>query len=89
MVAAIDYLENFGMEKDCSHVAFRVEATERIRLSAKETAEKYECVFVPLYDRFSDEIKKSRAEYFLWDGTHPTVAGHKLIAEEWLKANNI
>ena len=82
-------MENFGMEKDCSHVAFRVEATERIRFSAKETAEKYGCVFVPLYDRFSEEIQKSRAEYFLWDGTHPTVAGHKLIAEEWLKANNI
>ena len=27
-------------------------------------------------------------EYFIWDGTHPSIAGHMIIAEEWLKAFN-
>lgn len=78
---------HYGFEKDTDHVAFRVEATEKIRFAAKEAAEKYGCVFVPLHDRFKEEIEKSRVEYFLWDGTHPSIAGHMLIAEEWLKAN--
>ena len=80
-------MQNFSADTNAEHIAFRVEATDKIRFSAKETAEKTGCVFVPLYERFSIEIKKSRPEYFVWDGTHPTVAGHMLIAEEWLKAN--
>lgn len=79
-------MQNFGAETNAEHIAFRVEATDKIRASAKDTAEKTGCVFVPLYDRLLSEIKKSRPEYFVWDGTHPTVAGHMLIAEEWLKA---
>lgn len=82
-------MQNFGAETNAEHIAFRIEATDKIRLSAKETAEKTGCVFVPLYNRFSGEIKKSRPEYFIWDGTHPTVAGHMLIAEEWQKANEV
>ena len=34
---------------------------------------------------FGDSIKFG-AEKYLYDGVHPTVAGAKLIADEWLKA---
>ena len=76
---------HYGFEENEDHVAYRIEAMEKIRFIAKEAAEKYGCIFVPLYNRFKEEIKKSRVEYFVWDGTHPSIAGHMLIAEEWLK----
>ncbi len=67
---------------------YRVEAIGLVRKKAKEIAESKADVFVPLYDRIQREAEKSRMEYFIWDGTHPTIAGHALIADEWLKATD-
>lgn len=64
----------------------RVEADRLIRAYAKKAAEKYGCTFVPLYDSFAEAMKTADREYFTWDGTHPTIAGHALIAKQWLKA---
>ena len=37
-------------------------------------------------DKIKENAERSRMEYFIWDGTHPTIAGHMVIAREWLKA---
>lgn len=66
-------------------VIYRVETIHGLRKSAKKIAEKYGCAFVPLYDKIEEQFKITRREYFTWDGTHPTIAGHMLIAKEWLK----
>lgn len=70
-------------------IQYRIKADELIRKYAKQTAEKYGTLFVPLYDALKNAIGKSRTEYIMWDGTHPTVAGHFIIAEEWLKVVDI
>ncbi|MBQ2972932.1 MAG: SGNH/GDSL hydrolase family protein [Clostridia bacterium] len=67
-------------------VAYREAANIRIRASTKRLAEEFECIFVPLYDKIKENAERSRIEYFIWDGTHPSIAGHMIIAEEWLKA---
>ena len=67
-------------------VAYRYAANKRIRAATKQLAEEFDCVFVPLYDKIKEQAEKSRMEYFIWDGTHPSIAGHMLIAEEWLNA---
>ena len=54
-------------------------------MAARRVAEAEADIFVPLYDLFAEKISKSKTEYFMWDGTHPSVAGHMLIAEQWLK----
>lgn len=66
--------------------AVRLETVKSIQKAAREVTESCADIFVPLYDRLSAEISKSKPEYFIWDGTHPTIAGHAVIAEEWLKA---
>ncbi len=66
-------------------IEFRVDAIHKTRAAAKETAEKLNCAFVPLYEPLLKSISASEREYFTWDGTHPTVTGHYLIAKEWLK----
>ena len=51
----------------------------------KKLAKEFDCVFVPLQDKLEEGAKKFGAEYYLYDGVHPDVAGAKLIANEWLK----
>lgn len=52
----------------------------------RRLAEEFGAVFVPLQEVFDEALKLREAEYWLWDGTHPTEAGHALIAKEFLKA---
>lgn len=50
----------------------------------RSIAEKNEAVFVPLQDRFQELLSVREAEYWVWDGVHPTVCGHQIIARQWL-----
>ncbi|WP_078544595.1 SGNH/GDSL hydrolase family protein [Litchfieldia alkalitelluris] len=47
-------------------------------------AKEFDAVFVPLQDAFNEASKMTEAHFWLWDGVHPTPAGHELIAREWL-----
>ncbi len=53
----------------------------------REIAQDYGCLFVPLQEVFDaayaahPEVDKA---YWIWDGIHPTAAGHMLIARQWL-----
>lgn len=48
-------------------------------------AKEYKTDFVALQEKFDAAAKAHGAEYYLYDGVHPDVAGGKLIADEWLK----
>lgn len=52
---------------------------------AKLIAERNNAIFIPLQKIFDDAAEKKETEYWIWDGVHPTVCGHQLIANEWLK----
>ena len=52
---------------------------------AKLIAERNNAVFVPLQKAFNEATEKKEADYWIWDGVHPTPCGHQLIANEWLK----
>ena len=45
----------------------------------------FNAVFIPLQKIFNDAVKRAAAEYWMWDGIHPTYSGHELITREWLK----
>jgi lysophospholipase L1-like esterase len=51
----------------------------------RKLAADYNAVFVGFQDVFDQACKKAPADYWIWDGVHPTVAGHELMAREWLK----
>ena len=51
----------------------------------KKLAEEYKLTFIPLQNKFNEMAEKYGAEYYLYDGVHPSVAGATLIANEWLK----
>ena len=50
----------------------------------RKLAEDYDAVFVPLQDMFNEACSRADAAYWLWDGVHPTTAGHGLITHRWL-----
>ena len=50
---------------------------------ARKIAEDYNAVFVPLQDLFDCYREKTDIYKLLWDGVHPTTAGHQLIARRW------
>ena len=61
--------------------------TELRAQAAKRVAEKYGLTFVPLQEAFDRaEANAPERGRWLWDGVHPTAAGHTLIKEAWLKA---
>ena len=53
--------------------------------AAKRVAEKHGADFIPLQERFDEACKLAPAEYWLYDGVHPTAMGHELIARAWLE----
>ena len=34
---------------------------------------------------FDKASKRAPIEYWIWDGIHPTVPGHELMAREWIR----
>lgn len=46
---------------------------------------KFDAVLVGFQEVFDRACEKAPADYWIWDGVHPTVAGHELMAREWLK----
>ena len=64
---------------------FSTEVKKRAE-AAKRIALKHNLKFVPLQEKFDEAIKLKEEPYWTWEGVHPTAAGHRLIAKEWLKA---
>jgi lysophospholipase L1-like esterase len=52
----------------------------------RKLAKEFGAIFVPLQEVFDEAKKQREPRYWLWDGVHPTEAGHALIAREFLKA---
>ena len=53
--------------------------------AAKRIAEDYGLFFLPLQEKFDEAAKRFPPVYWTDDGVHPTAAGARLIANEWLK----
>lgn len=51
-----------------------------------QLADDFDAAVVPLQDVFAEALKIAPAEYWAFDGIHPTAQGHWLIAKAWLKA---
>ncbi len=51
-------------------------------------AQKFNLPVIPLQSKFNEMIDKMPEIYWTKDGVHPTVAGHALIAEQWLEVFN-
>ena len=48
--------------------------------------EKYHAPVVHFQKMFEDATNRAPADYWIWDGVHPTYSGHQLMADEWVRA---
>lgn len=51
----------------------------------KTLSEKFDAVYVGFQEVFNKACDRAPADYWIWDGVHPRVAGHELMAREWIK----
>jgi lysophospholipase L1-like esterase len=45
----------------------------------------FNAIFIPFQSVFDNACQLAPETYWIWDGVHPTVAGHELMAREWIK----
>jgi lysophospholipase L1-like esterase len=50
-----------------------------------QLATEFDFPYVRFQRVFNDALKTAPASYWIWDGIHPTVSGHGLMAKEWMR----
>ncbi len=51
----------------------------------KRIAADFDAVLIDYPSVFEEAQKRAPIDYWIWDGVHPTVFGHELMAREWIK----
>jgi lysophospholipase L1-like esterase len=59
--------------------------TEQRAQIVKKLAAEFDAVLINYPAVFDKALQKAPIEYWIWDGVHPTVFGHELMAREWIK----
>lgn len=63
---------------------FRVDVAEKAAVT-KKMAGKYNLPLIELQPAFDAALERAPAEYWAYDGVHPTVCGHEIIKRLWLE----
>jgi lysophospholipase L1-like esterase len=63
---------------------YRADLAVRQAIVAK-LGEKYHAPVVHFQKMFDDAVQRASADYWIWDGVHPTSSGHQLMADEWIR----
>jgi lysophospholipase L1-like esterase len=71
-------LKKNGWEAYRAQVAVRDEIVNKL-------GGKYHAPVVHFQKMFESATNRAPAEYWIWDGIHPTYAGHQLMADEWVR----
>ena len=89
MVAKVDQIIS-EINKNVTHflpqMQFKINPT--IKLTGTATIKENHAIFLPyqeLFDNLAKDPKTPSLKYWMWDGIHPTAAGHKKMAEMWIK----
>jgi lysophospholipase L1-like esterase len=67
-----------------ANLAAWTDAIHTCQAGAKKLAQEFDAVWVDYQGMFTEACKRAPAAYWIWDGIHPTVPGHELMAREWI-----
>jgi lysophospholipase L1-like esterase len=67
-----------GFEKWQASVKQRQEVVAKL-------SKKHGAALVRYQKVFDDACRRAPADYWIWDGVHPTYSGHQLMADEWVR----
>lgn len=80
-----------GRMRKSADFALRDSVMRECSAVVKRIAEDYGAVYVPFGDMFDNIYKTvptSDDTYWIWDGIHPTAAGHQRMSELWIQSVN-
>lgn len=83
LVLGVPFVVPSGWRKD-NYPVWRDATLPRDRAVRKLAAE-FGAILVDYPKVFEAAAKKTPLDYWIWDGIHPTVPGHELMAREWIK----
>jgi lysophospholipase L1-like esterase len=72
-----------GRVKD-QWTVYHADVTLRQQAVARLAA-KHKLPLVRFQKMFDEACKRAPADYWIWDGVHPTYRGHQLMADEWVR----
>ncbi|MFT3935903.1 MAG: SGNH/GDSL hydrolase family protein [Chitinophagaceae bacterium] len=82
-VLGLPFVYPVGKRKD-NYDKWKAETIARAERVTK-LAKEFNAVLVDYPAVFDKAIAKAPIEYWIWDGIHPTVPAHELMAREWIK----
>lgn len=82
-VLCLPFILPVGRVKD-NFEQYQTEVRKRQEI-IRRIATAYNAVLVDFQAVMTKACAKAPADYWMWDGIHPTVAGHELLTREWLK----
>jgi acyl-CoA thioesterase-1 len=83
--AQIILMEPFVLHTPPDRETWREDLDPKIQV-VRQLAREFKATLVPLDRRFREVAMRRDPAFWAADGVHPTMAGHMLIAQEWLKA---
>ena len=64
----------------------RESIVSRLALIVEELARQENAICIPYHEMFAQLQKEApRPDYWIWDGIHPTTAGHRRMADLWIE----
>ena len=69
--------------------AEKLDLMRALQSATRRAAEDYGAVFVPTQKMFNSLAEKREPAYWVWDGVHPTEAGHGALALQWLEKTEL
>lgn len=92
IVLGAPFVARVGNMRESEDFALRDSMVRRCAAIVENIAKEYRAVYLP-YNVMFDEILKatpvSKDTYWIWDGIHPTPAGHKRMADMWIERVNL
>ena len=70
----------FGTRED---YPVRLERVKTMATAVRELAAEFQAVLVPFDELFASLPAGATPEWWIWDGIHPTAAGHRRMADLW------
>lgn len=88
IVLGAPFVVPVGKLRGSDDFALRAELVGRCAAIVKRIAADYGAVYLPYDELFERLLRKeatSKETYWIWDGIHPTPAGHRRMAELWIR----
>ena len=66
--------------------SLRESIVKRLAQAVAEVARQEDAVCIPYHEMFAKlQLEAPRPDYWIWDGIHPTTAGHRRMADLWIE----